>query len=156
MHLENTEFIDKLANQIGAKINDLVATPVKVDELKVDTMGIWPHSEDVGVINFENAAPKANKIIFKVASEEGNETTATFDKEGITLSVNKPKLKEEFKGLDNYKIIEKNKETQNDEVILNIDGVEVAKILKGNLELSESICNIEATTANISELKITE
>ena len=35
--LENTEFIDKLANQIEAKISDLVATPAKVDELKVES-----------------------------------------------------------------------------------------------------------------------
>lgn len=105
--LENTEFIDKLANQIEAKISDLVATPAKVDELKVDTTGIWPRSEDVGVINYECVSPKANKITFKLSSVEGYETTITFDKEGMTLSTNKPELKEEFKGLDNYKISEK-------------------------------------------------
>lgn len=98
---------NKESSTIEAKISDLVATPAKVDELKVHTMGICHRSEDVGVINYECVSPKANKIIHKISSKEGNETTITFDKEGITLSVNKPELKEEFKGLDNYKIIEK-------------------------------------------------
>lgn len=35
--LENTEFINRLASQIEAKISDLVAIPAKVDELKVES-----------------------------------------------------------------------------------------------------------------------
>ncbi|MDU2121370.1 MAG: hypothetical protein E7E64_02405 [Clostridium celatum] len=98
---------NKESSTIEAKISDLVATPAKVDELKVDTTGIWPNSEDVGVINYESVSPKANEITFKLSSLEGDETTVRINKEGMTFSVNKPELKEEFKGLDNYKISEK-------------------------------------------------
>lgn len=103
-HCENC---NKESSTIEAKISDLVATPAKVDELKVDTTGIWPNSEDVGVINYESVSPKANEITFKLSSLEGDETTVRINKEGMTFSVNKPELKEEFKGLDNYKISEK-------------------------------------------------
>lgn len=88
---------NKESSTIEAKISDLVATPAKVDELKVGAMGICSHSEDIGMINYENISHKANKITFQLSSVEGDETTITFDKEGMTLSVNKPELKEEFK-----------------------------------------------------------
>ncbi|WP_196002017.1 hypothetical protein [Clostridium sp. 1001271B_151109_B4] len=148
--LENTEFIDELASQIEAKINTLVATKAKVDKLKTGAINVeknssfstptnWePYPEDIGVLNYKNTSPKANRTIIKVGSSEGNETTVTFDKEEITLSVSKPSNKKEIEGI---------------ETILNIDGVEVTKILKGDLVLAGSIRNIEETTANISELR---
>ena len=105
---------NKESSTIEAKISDLVATPAKVDELKVDTMGIWPRSEDVGVINYECVSPKVNKIIYKISSKEGNETTVTFDKEGMTLSVNKAESKEESKS--------------NGDLILQIDGSVIGKV----------------------------
>ena len=110
---------NKESSTIEAKISDLVATPAKVDELKVDTMGIWPRSEDVGVINYEYVSPKASKIKFKLSSLEGDETTVTFDKEGMTLSVNKPELKEESKS--------------NGDLVLQIDGSIIGKVALNQL-----------------------
>ena len=110
---------NKESSTIEAKISDLVATPAKVDELKVDTMGICPRSEDVGLINYECVSPKASKITFKLSSVEGDETTVTFDKEGMTLSVNKPESKEES--------------NTNGDLLLQIDGSVIGKVALNQL-----------------------
>ncbi|WP_297712029.1 hypothetical protein [Clostridium sp.] len=108
------ENCNKESSTIEAKISDLVATPAKVDELKVDAMGIWPNSEDVGVINYECVSSKANRAIIKVSSSEGNESIVTFENGEITLSVNKPELKAESKS--------------NGDLVLQIDGAVIGKI----------------------------
>lgn len=83
------EKCNKESSTIEAKISDLAATPAKVDAI-----GIWPNSEDVGVINYECVSPKVNRIIHKVYSSEGNESIVTFENGDIKLSVNKAELKE--------------------------------------------------------------
>ena len=83
-------------------------------------MGIWPNSEDVGVINYECVSSKANRAIIKVSSSsEGNESIVTFENGEITLSVNKPELKEESKS--------------NGDLVLQIDGSIIGKVALNQL-----------------------
>ena len=110
--LENIEFIDKLAKKVSSIIEKNKESQSSITILNTDGVGVFKSVS--GNVRIENVSPKVNKIIHKISSKEGNETTLTFDKEGMTLSVNKPELKEESK--------------TNGDLALQIDGEVIGKV----------------------------
>lgn len=112
IEIKDTKFMDELAKKVSIAIEKNKESQSSITILNID--GVEVFKSVSGNVRIENVSPKVNKIIHKISSQEGNETTVTFDKEGVTLSVNKPELKEESKS--------------NGDLILQIDGEVIGKI----------------------------
>lgn len=112
IEIKDTKFMDKLAEKVSIAIEKNKESQSSITILNTD--GVEVFKSVSGNVRIENVSPKVNKIIHKISSKEGNETIVTFDKEGMTLSVNKPELKEESKS--------------NGDLILQIDGEVIGKV----------------------------
>lgn len=109
--------MDELAKKVSNIIEKNKESQISITILNTD--GVEVLKSVSGNLRIENVSPKVNKIIHKIKSQEGNETTVTFDKECITLSVNEAKSKEESK--------------INVDLILQIDGNVIGKIALNQL-----------------------
>ena len=117
IEIKDTKFMDELAKKVSNIIEKNKESQISITILNTD--GVEVLKSVSGNLRIENVSPKVNKIIHKIKSQEGNETTVTFDKECITLSVNEAKSKEESK--------------INVDLILQIDGNVIWKIALNQL-----------------------
>lgn len=106
VEIKDAKFIDELAKK--------VSNIIEKNKESQSSITIEVFKSVSGNVRIENVSPKVNKIIHKISCQEGNETTVIFDKEGMTLSVNKAELKEESK--------------TNGDLVLQIDGAVIGKI----------------------------
>lgn len=127
--LENTRFIDELAKKVSIAIEKCKESQSSITILNTD--GVEVFKSVSGNVRTENISPKANRTIIKVTSSEGNESILTFENGEITLSVNKPELKEQS-------------ETNRD-LILQIDGEVVGKVALNQLNKMQRQCGVTVT-----------